>query len=321
MLRTLFLLAASAPLLACSASIRRGVSTTEAATALQQVTYSASNELDPAVSPDGRSLAYEVADSPSATPHVEVTALEAVGSGRPARSEYSSKAAMGLEPAWMPDGAGLVFVSNPGGAERLVQTFGTPLDQAFFAQAGPGLPASWPSMSPDGKRMAMSLPRTRLFESGWRKTMRFDSAVGVSDLDGSGVTVLGEGTDPAWSPRGDRIAFIRSVDGHGQLFVAKADGTDARQLTEGPDDDRQPAWSPDGGSLAFCSAHGADPSGTQANLFVVRSDGTGLEQLTEGDRVACRPAWGRDGFIYFHANATDHFHIWRLRLLSRAGTT
>ena len=63
----------------------------------------------------------------------------------------------------------------------------------------------------------------------------------------------------------------------------------------------------------FCSAHGQKEQGwTQSNLFVVRADGSGLEQLTEGDRIACRPDWASDGLIYFHANATDQFHIWRL---------
>jgi len=217
----------------------------------------------------------------------------------------------------MPDGTGLIFVSDALGSPGLVQTSGTSLDSSsFLARAGdPGFSASWPAMSPDGKSMAMSLPRTRLYESGWKRTERFDSALGVSDVSGSGLTILGEGTDPAWSPHGERIAFIRNAGGHAHLFVAKADGTDARQITEGPDDDQQPAWSPDGSSLVFCSARaGGERGWTQSNLFVVRADGSRLEQLTEGDRLACRPDWASDGFIYFHADATDRFHIWRLLL-------
>ncbi|HEY2511442.1 MAG TPA: hypothetical protein VGI39_11325, partial [Polyangiaceae bacterium] len=88
----------------------------------------------------------------------------------------------------------------------------------------------------------------------------------------------------------------------------------------GPDDDVHPAWSPDGSALVFCSEHGAEDGRTQANLFVVHPDGTRLVQLTEGDRIACRPDWARDGYIYFHANATDRFHIWRLRPTAFAGS-
>ena len=25
-------------------------------------------------------------------------------------------------------------------------------------------------------------------------------------------------------------------------------------------------------------------------------------------------SWGKDGFVYFHANMDDRFHIWRIRL-------
>ena len=314
MLRALLLMTVSVPLLACSASLRRGVTTTEAAIALQQVTFSETNERDPAVSPDARSIAYEVSDSPGATPHLEVTTLDGVA-GRAERARYSSKNAMGMEPAWMPDGTGLVFVSNALGSPGLVQTSGASLQaSSVLARAGdPGFSAAWPALSPDGKSVAMSLPRTRRYETGWQRTERFDSALGVSDLAGSGLTILGEGSDPAWSPHGERLAFVRAVGGHTHLFVAKADGTGARQLTEGPDDDQQPAWSPDGSALVFCSAHGEKDQGwTHSNLFVVRADGSGLEQLTEGDRMACRPDWASDGHIYFHANATDQFHIWRL---------
>ena len=91
-----------------------------------------------------------------------------------------------------------------------------------------------------------------------------------------------------------------------------ADGTDPRQITDGASDDEAPAWSPDGRRLVFCSTNVAVET-RQANLFTVSPDGAGLVQLTEGDRYACHPAWGRDGFIYFHANATGRFHVWRLR--------
>ncbi len=289
--------------------MRIRVTTTDGATALEQVTHSDRNEFDPAASPDAKALAYEVAASPEAPPHVEVLSL----SDRRVAVRYDQ--AVGFEPAWLPDGTSLVFVSNALGRHGLVQTIGPVTEQgAFLASAGdPYHFAAWPALSPDGRRMAMSLVQTDVFLTGWRTTQALDPALGVSDLHGTGVTVLGPGTDPAWSPDGTRIAFSRVVGGHAHLFVAKADGTGAQQITDGSDEDEQPAWAPDGKYLAFCSARGRDDRPSQANLFVVSADGSGLVQLTEGDRVACRPNWARDGFIYFHANATEAYHIWRLR--------
>jgi Tol biopolymer transport system component len=201
------------------------------------------------------------------------------------------------------------------GSPGLVQTLGPGLEKtAAMGEAGdPFLVGAWPAISPDGKTMAASLLRVGVSDGGWRPSRPLDAALGVSDLFGAGLTILGAGTDPAWSPHGRRIAFARTTDGHPHLFVSNADGSGATQITEGPDDDERPSWSPDGRVIVFCSAHATEKGERQANLFVVRPDGSELVQLTEGDRDACRPAWGRDGFIYFHANATDRFHIWRLR--------
>ena len=314
MIRNVLLLAASASLFACAASVERAVNTTEAATEMQQITRSSTNELDPAISHDAKTLAYEVADSLDAPPRVEVVALQDAVSGRPARVEYSSRGAMGVEPAWMPDGSRLVFVSNALGANKLVETIGaSPAETRLLGSVGdPSLVAAWPAVAPDGT-VAMTLGRLDLFESGWRTRRRLDSALGLSDLVGSGIKVLGEGTDPSWSPDGRRIAFSRAAGGRAHVFVMNADGTGARQITEGPDDDVHPSWSPDGSTLVFCSARGEGDRWTQANLFAVRPDGSWLVQLTEGDRLSCRPDWAQDGYIYFHANATDRFHIWRIR--------
>ncbi len=122
--RKLLRLAAMAPLFGCSASLRHGVTTTEAARGLEQVTHTSSNEFDPAVSPDGKAIAYESADSPTSTPHLEVMSLSDSTSGRPARVEYSSKDAMGMAPAWTPDGQAVVFQSDALGPSRLVETIG-----------------------------------------------------------------------------------------------------------------------------------------------------------------------------------------------------
>ena len=137
----------------------------------------------------------------------------------------------------------------------------------------------------------------------------------MSDLVGSGVTVLGEGTDPAWSPHGHRLAFARESGGHAHVFVANADGTGAVQITDGPEDDVEPAWSPDGTvARLLLRARSRTTAATHSNIFVVRRRRLGARSSSpRATASACRPDWARDGYIYFHANATDRFHIWRIR--------
>jgi Tol biopolymer transport system component len=307
----LILLASSTVLAACSPAVWRPLSVTEAATDLSQVTHTSTDELDPAVSPDARAIAYEVAASPDAPPHIEVMSVDRMASGEPGTIEYSSGEVHGLEPTWMRDGSGLYFLSPAPGKTTLMLMLGLGTGNVpFVADPGEvGFAGEWPAVSPDGSTIAMSLANTDVFHTGWRTARHFDHALGFV---GTGFRVSGEGSEPSWSPDGKQLAFVRVSGGHAHVFIASAEGAEVRQITEGPTDDEEPAWSPDGGRLVFCSAN-ATVHALQADLFTVRPDGSGLVQLTEGDRYACHPTWGRDGLIYFHVNADAHFHVWRLR--------
>jgi dipeptidyl aminopeptidase/acylaminoacyl peptidase len=54
-----------------------------------------------------------------------------------------------------------------------------------------------------------------------------------------------------WSPDGKHLAFEAITDGTWDLWVAAADGKDARRLTSDPGGERSAAWSPDGTALYF----------------------------------------------------------------------
>ncbi len=113
----------------------------------------------------------------------------------------------------------------------------------------------------------------------------------VARLSDGKVTRLGEGTSPAWSPDGSRLAYAGRF-----LSVVRADGTGRRELpgSSRPQVEGPPAWSPDGGRLAYTRIVGDE----SALTLVVRADGTGARLVarsgwgTGGDRG---PAWSPDG--------------------------
>lgn len=58
-------------------------------------------------------------------------------------------------------------------------------------------------------------------------------------------------SSPRWSPNGDRLAFLASVDGRPQVFVIPADGGEAEAWTKAQNGVGIFAWKPDGNGFAY----------------------------------------------------------------------
>lgn len=61
-------------------------------------------------------------------------------------------------------------------------------------------------------------------------------------------------SSPRWSPTGDALAFLASVEGKPQIFILPADGGEARQVTKAANGVGIMAWKPDGTGFAYTSA-------------------------------------------------------------------
>jgi hypothetical protein len=113
--------------------------------------------------------------------------------------------------------------------------------------------------------------------------------------DGSGEQSLPNGgSDYAWSPGGQRIAF---TDNRGNIFTMRSDGSGVEQLTFGGTS--SPVYAPGGRRIAF---------GSFSGVWTVRTDGSHRRKLGPDD-YAAPVAWTRDGQIMFGKGAG----IWTMR--------
>ncbi|MFF2165037.1 cell wall-binding repeat-containing protein [Streptomyces sp. NPDC058175] len=105
--------------------------------------------------------------------------------------------------------------------------------------------------------------------------------------------ILTEGEQPAFSPDGTQLAFVRYPDGGpAQIFTANADGTDAKQITSGPRGYGNPSWSPTGERIIFDADTAGDSSDVHTTEYVDLDSGklTAVAGHQEGN-YGYNPSW------------------------------
>jgi serine/threonine-protein kinase len=271
-------------------------------------------EIEPAVSPDGRLVAYAGGDMSSL--EIRVRQIEggsaitvAPGSERPQRWPY-----------WSPDGSRILFgsprgieiVSALGGPSRLVVEQVSDPKANAWGTSGLLMPAGW---VPDGKSIAF---------------IRADTLY-LQDLSGSTARRLASGGEIhslAWSPNGRWIACVRGnrqAQSPGFLFanlapasiaLLPAAGGDPIPVTQDEYYNASPVWGPDGRSLLFVSNRGGGADLYQVGLGSDGRPAAEPARLTNGLR-ALSIAVDRDGHHVVYADFTETSNVFSLPIPAR----
>jgi Tol biopolymer transport system component/DNA-binding winged helix-turn-helix (wHTH) protein len=262
------------------------------------------SDTNPALSPDGRSLAF-LRGPESLSQDLYVMPLDPTmsPSGEP-RRVFTSGNRFALNPAWTPEGREIIVAA---GETEITRLWRVPVsgkgDASVIASAGDG--AMMPAFASDGR---LAFTRTHGNRSIWTLDLP------AYRKDGSPMRRWPASSsrvdfNPRFSPDGRRVAFVSNRSGAYQIWAANRDGSSTVQLTFvtspmlGP-----PNWSPDGSTLVFDMEQNA-----RFEVYSISAAGGTPRRLIGSRGQDGVPSFSRDGqWIYFTSDRTGEFQIWRM---------
>ena len=253
----------------------------------------------PAVSPDGRSVAFCRATMwRTAEMYLMDLKPDLSPAGVPRRL---TDIGLAREPAWTPDGRRIVFFGSREGTGLFqMDRDGRSLRRIHNVPADVGSPAlvrrpgGYTSLVFDNGTQEISI---------WRYGAEGGSApVELAPSSRSQAS-------PRYSNDGKRLAFASDRTGYEEIWAANADGSEPAQLTdlchiltETPD------WSPSNDLIAFVSQDHAN-----RQIYTVSASGGAATALTHEEGVRSGDGWARDGTAYYYTSTrSGRAEVWRV---------
>jgi len=264
-------------------------------------------DLSPAVSPDGKHVAFTrginiarreifvlpISEdlSPLAEP-MRVTGLERIIDAL----------------TWATDGGRIYFSASPtpSGARHIFRvdvTAGKRDDNLIET----GIEGTHPVISPDGR--ALCYVRNNIEQTSiWRLEMP-DRVASLSSAEPKRSLLLSSTRrdyTADLSPDGKQIVFSSVRSGASEIWTSNIDGSNLRQITfKGAS---TPRWSPDGRWLVYESSAAGQP-----DIYVFDLQKSSEKRLTTDPEADLRPSWSRDSrSVYFSSARTGKSQLWRV---------
>ena len=267
-----------------AAAARDGSGVQEIKALLSDDTYSC-----PRWSPDDHFIAFEHLHSADFEEEISIIPI----GGSAERQVTRSESTKGI--SWLPDGSGIVYASDFGSTVsyppiynlRVIASNGGGERQLTFGDTS----YVQPDVDKSGK---LVVSRVRSQSDIWKFPMtgtpleNTRAAVHITHQTAQAQT-------PSVSPDGTELVYLSDSGGHGNLWVAKTDGSGVRQITSEPDPAVAvgvPVWSPAQNQIVFILARKGVPE-----QWLIDRDGSGLRQVIPRGIWAY---WSSDGrWLYY----------------------
>lgn len=275
------------------------------------------NDLDPAFSPDGRSLAFRRGNDTLAEIMVLPLSPDLSPRGEPRAVTHLDSRTFG--PAWSADGRHIFFMS------------GTWLSHTnlYRVQVVPAVTqpeavttASWEShssVSVSWRKGLLAYCRKVADVNIWMLEKQGQIWKAPKQVRNLSSTLTEK--DPDFSPDGRQVAFMSDRSGSPELWISRLDGYQARKLTSfGGGLIDNPRWSPDGRQIAFCAIWQRS-----STIWLVDTAGGQPRKFLDN---AWSPSWSADGRFLYHVRTEpnqpsrgkqDPQPVWRVYRIPAGG--
>lgn len=263
-------------------------------------------QLQPAFSPDGKTVAYVAVPEDGGAQHIYIKSITAETS-----AQITSGSGNDFSPTWSPDGSRIAYLSDSieGLGIYLVDVRTRASRKVFVPQSASQWEQGALTWSPDGESLAFpdhagSNPSSSIV------------LLNLKTLQSQTLTTPPDGWEgdltPAFSPDGKRIAFSRASEtAVRDLYWIAATGGPVHQITHDSAGIDSLAWFPDGKSIVFSSNRGG-----KSALWRVFLRGGTPARMPIGTEDAAQPTVSRSGNI-LRVAYTQGSAIWSIIAVTR----
>jgi TolB protein len=254
------------------------------ATDFTPITSGEGNKTQPRWSPDGSSLLFVAPGGMVKGKNLGLDIWKMDVDGGEA-VDLTQRVGDDTDPAWSPDGKTIAF-SNNGREDGVRQIFFMNPDGSQQSRISLDFNESAPIWAPDMKWLVYVISANNypfLYMRSSKESYKTPEPYDYNEINGR----LGQVSQPAWSPDGNQIAYVRLDGGNKQVWsvIFASRGGDLAQLTKGSAD-MDPAWSPDSRWILYSSMKDGN-----REIYLMTSAGTLQTNLTNDGATDQQPAW------------------------------